>query len=361
MNRVGIYIHIPFCTTRCRYCDFYKVGYTYAREKDFVQAVEKELVCRSCEVQEYIVDSIYIGGGTPSLLSFESLDRILNVVNRCYSINLDDIEISIETNPVDLNRERINFYKFLGINRVSVGVQSFSECELKVLGRRENVANIMRVLEMLLDSEFTVNADFIIGIPGQKKNSIFSTLEVVKKLSPDHLSFYMLEIHKNTEFELLYRDKKLFFPTDEELAENYLLVSEFLESIGYEHYEISNFSKNGKRCRHNLKYWHFLPWLGFGPSAFSYFKEKYFYHPRSLSEYSQNPLAVKKSFPIGKKERTIMKLRTKEGIPVSEVALPWEKVSLLEESGYLTANDRIALTPAGWLLFNELLVYLDLI
>jgi oxygen-independent coproporphyrinogen III oxidase len=284
MTQAGIYIHIPFCRSRCSYCDFATGMYESGLAERYVAAVvseiqrwEESLECAGLPLPSPAsVDTIYFGGGTPSLLTPAQVERILTAVRDRFEV-LDSVEITMEMNPGDggtsteSKRETIGRFFRLGINRASFGAQTFDDRELKQLGRTHAASDIHTTFHQLRGAGFeNINFDLIAGLPGQTLAGWNRNLEAALKLRPEHLSLYLLDVHEGTPlFEQIQRRMRPK-PDDDLAAEMYRMMIDKVCAAGYEHYEISNFCLPGYESRHNTKYWTGAPYYGFGCSAHSY-------------------------------------------------------------------------------------------
>ena len=272
----GIYIHTPFCRSRCSYCDFATGMFESDVADRYVRAVVAE-ISRWREVEpSAAIDTIYFGGGTPSLLTVEQLESILNVVRGRFDV-ADNSEITLEINPgdggenPDARRKTMSEWRRLGINRASFGAQTFDDRELKMLGRTHDAGDISKTFQHLRDAGFdNINFDLIAALPGQTMDGWKRNLDEARQLRPEHLSLYLLDVHEGTPLhDQINRGMRP--PPDEDLAaEMYALMIERVCAAGYEHYEISNFCLPGFESRHNTKYWSGAPYYGFGNSAHSY-------------------------------------------------------------------------------------------
>lgn len=268
----GIYIHIPFCRSRCSYCDFATGIYAAEAAELYVKALCREILdWNKCKYRGTI-DTVYFGGGTPSLLSSQQIERVLAAIRVRFEISVD-AEITIEMNPGDAyEREgKLAGWKQFGINRVSFGAQTFDDEGLRALGRTHTGADVKRTFQQLRDAGFrNVNFDLIAGLPGQTLASWRQNLDQALALQPEHLSLYLLEVHEGTPLADQIRRGQRSALDDDLMAEMYCLMIDRLCAAGYEYYEISNFCRPGYEARHNLKYWTGAPYFGFGCSAHSY-------------------------------------------------------------------------------------------
>lgn len=267
----GIYLHIPFCRVKCPYCDFYSITIGDNIIPALVDAaILESIIISDSEFGNFTYDSIYLGGGTPSLLDPLEVDKIIRNLRAKYRIDYDS-EITMECNPSSLDKTRIRGYLEAGINRISLGIQSLSDKNLKILGRLHDADEAVKSYRLIKEAGFeNVNIDLIYGTPNQTISEWKTDLEKAIELGPQHLSAYNLIIEKGTEFDNLLKQGKIQLPSEDEQSEMYdILISE-LKKTGYERYEISNFARPGFECRHNLKYWTGKPYLGLGPSAVSF-------------------------------------------------------------------------------------------
>lgn len=266
----GIYLHVPFCSSRCIYCDFYSTTSAPAWRDAYVEALCAELRLRRDELAAEEVQTIYWGGGTPSLLSADQLQRVMAVIRQHYRI-APDAEITLESNPDDVTLEGAQAWRALGFNRVSLGIQSFHDDILRTLRRRHTAAGARSAVAHLQQAGFgNITVDLIYGLPGQTLGRWQEDLDQVAQLGVQHLSAYALSYEEGTALTKM-RDAGTVVETDEEtLRQMYLQLIERTRALGFEHYEISNFSLPGFASRHNSSYWQGVPYLGVGPGAHSF-------------------------------------------------------------------------------------------
>lgn len=286
-NNLGLYIHIPFCRQKCRYCDFLSFPCTSEQiYREYVTALCMEMDVRKQDCQEYEIDSVFIGGGTPSILSAADVTKFMECLRRDFRVT-EDAEITIESNPASLDREKLDAYLAAGINRISIGIQSFDNRTLQLLGRLHDKNEAFQKIQMARKAGFdNINIDLMFGIPEQ---SIKTWLDSVRQgvfLGPQHISLYSLELEKGTP---LYRDvyeKRSLIPTPDIIdREMYHEAIALLKQSGYRHYEISNTALPGYESRHNLKYWSYQEYLGLGPGASSFFGGKRFKNHERMTLY----------------------------------------------------------------------------
>lgn len=270
---ISIYVHIPFCVRKCKYCDFLSFKADSAVEDAYIDALLKEIERTECK--ERLVRSIYIGGGTPSTLSGEKIGKILSKIKTKFNL-LPNCEISMECNPGTASYEKLSDYREAGVNRLSIGLQSCNDNELKLLGRIHTYDQFVETFNLARKAGFdNINIDLMSALPGQSVESYKNSLTKVVNLNPEHISAYSLIIEEGTEFAVLYGDdtnvkntEKL--PNEDDERAMYYLTKEMLAANGYTRYEISNYSKEGYECRHNLVYWTGDDYISFGIGAASY-------------------------------------------------------------------------------------------
>jgi putative oxygen-independent coproporphyrinogen III oxidase len=269
MNEAGFYIHIPFCRSRCSYCDFATGMYTADQAERYVRSVVKEIESFS-EGAKRPVDTIYFGGGTPSLLSAAQFETLLSSVRERFTVS-PAAEVTMEMNPGTVTPEKLVDFKTLGLNRASFGAQTFNDSELARLGRSHSAAETRQTFRYLRDAGFdNVSFDLIAGLPGQTLDGWIRNLDEAFALRPEHLSFYLLEVHQGTPLADHIRRGIQPVPDEDLAAEMYEIMLQRSGAAGYEHYEISNLCLPGYQSRHNTKYWTGAPYYGFGCSAHSY-------------------------------------------------------------------------------------------
>lgn len=364
----GLYIHIPFCKTKCPYCAFYSVVNT-SLIATYVSALKKEATFYKQDFHHF--DTLYIGGGTPSLLDIKDLEKIIDHIFKNFSF-AHDSEITIEANPGDLTLEKIKGFIKLGFNRINLGVQSFNDKDLMFLGRRHSAAECKNVLHNLRNVGFdNVGFDLIYGLEGQTLKEWLKTLEQAIEFRPKHLSCYELTFEKGTPFWEMKEQDKIKPLHEETIREFFITTSEFLEANGYIHYEISNFARERPfYSRHNWKYWKHIPYLGLGPSAHSFKNTSRWWNFRSIRRYcdalENNRVPVDGREHLTKKQLQLesisLGLRTNEGIDIDKITtIPKIKNKILEfqNEGFIILKDRrIIPTKKGFLVADSLPLYL---
>ena len=362
MNNIGIYIHVPFCGKKCSYCDFYSVCYRKQQAELYVQAVLRNL--RHYGKKELAADTLYFGGGTPSLLSAEQIGLIINEVRNCFELS-ENAEITLEANPSALTYEKLCGLRETGINRLSIGVQSMTDEELRFLGRLHSAERAEKAVNDAVSAGFdNISCDLMIALPQQTPDKLSYSIKRMTALPIQHISAYILKIEKGTPFDCgEVRDS---LPDEDETAELYLQMCQQLEEQGFMQYEISNFARKGFESRHNSRYWKCLDYIGIGPSAHSCFSGKRFAVPRDIGKFIGNeiqPTEITDDSPCGFEEYSMLRLRLKEGLKLDRVpdhrADIEKKLPSLLKAGYIEYNDGIvSLTRRGMLMSNSVIEYL---
>jgi putative oxygen-independent coproporphyrinogen III oxidase len=281
----GLYIHIPFCVKKCAYCDFY----SFPQRLDSLDSYLEAVLIEATKYRGISFDSLYLGGGTPSLLGGEGLSRLLNGLHYIFDLTLLS-EATMEANPESVNFPLLEAAQISGINRISIGIQSLSDDELEKAGRVHNAIEAVQAIEMAKEKGFlNISADVILGLPGQNWDSLMVTLETLIGLNIQHFSVYCLSIEPHTPFGM---KTPIDLPGDDEQAELYTRACALLSQRGFIHYEISNFALPGYECRHNLNYWRGGEYLGLGPAGASHLEGKRFKNQSDLDAYLHNPLEL---------------------------------------------------------------------
>lgn len=363
MNSIGLYIHIPFCEQKCPYCDFYSISDKNEYDKytsSLIDIIEDYSIKYHREI-----DTIYFGGGTPSILGTKRLCAILDCVKNSFTIS-DGAEITVEVNPCSLNLLDFNKLRQAGFNRLSIGLQSAVESELKLLGRRHNADKAKETVQTAREADFNnISLDLMLCVPGQTKRSLTESVEFCKNCGVEHISAYILKIEENTPFYMI-KDKLSLFDDDAQ-AQMYLHVVNELERLGYNQYEISNFSKKGYEGKHNLKYWRDEEYLGIGPSAHSYIDGKRFYYSRSIKDFYNNTTIF--DGEGGSIEEYIMlALRLKEGLNLNKLTSKYnyiindnflKRIEKLKFENLVSFDGKVvSLTKNGFLVSNTIINYL---
>ena len=282
----GIYIHVPFCKSKCAYCNFFSLV-TEKKVDDYVEALKKEIVDRRSYLGDELVETIYFGGGTPSLLPTKYVEEILELLNKNYNI-ISNPEITLEINPDTIDKEKMFALKQLGVNRMSIGIQSFHDDDLRYLGRRHDSRHAMQVLEDLKAVDFEkITLDLIYGMPTLTEEKWNKNLDIFFSTGITHLSAYALTVEPKTILGQKIEKGELQGVSEEETIRHYDILVERTKVNGFEHYEISNFAKDGCRSQHNSIYWKDVKYLGLGPSAHSYDGNSRQWNVSNLTKYIQ--------------------------------------------------------------------------
>lgn len=304
-----LYIHIPFCIRKCAYCDFLSFPETERVQQRYVEKLVEEIHGQGAGFQDYCVTSIFLGGGTPSILSAEMMRDLFEALYQSFDIAVD-AEITIEANPGTLTMEKLHMYRTCGINRISIGLQSADDEELKALGRIHCYDDFLKSFQRARQAGFTnINVDLMSALPGQTVQSWKTTLRKVMMLKPEHISAYSLIIEEGTPFYDRYHADQSAFPDEEMDREMYHLTKEIMSAQGFERYEISNYAKPGYECRHNIGYWTGVDYLGLGLGSSSYTHGYRYQNVTDLDEYLSLDLSE-----TGAAARDIQKLSQKEQI-----------------------------------------------
>lgn len=361
MTAAGLYIHVPFCAKKCPYCDFYSVAYRAQAARDYTDAV-----CRSMEQypKDIKIDTIYFGGGTPSILPPSLLAQMLSAAYAHFSV-ADGTEITLEVNPSTATEKNLEAWKEIGINRLSFGVQSCNDDELSLLGRRHTAQQALSAVERAARLFDNISCDLMLGVPRQTKETLEDSVNQLTALPIRHISAYLLSIEEGTPFDC---DTIRTETADEEtMSELYCHLSALLAERGFSRYEISNFAHSGFESRHNLKYWQCVPYIGLGPAAHSCFDGKRYSVPADLTAFCRAeipPREITDETCFDFEERVMLGLRLCEGICLSdfsqkETTALIRRAAALEKAGYVVCRDgRIALTTAGILVSNAVIGHL---
>ena len=319
----AIYVHIPFCEAKCRYCGFYSENLSSKNDKKYTRALLSDL-CSKSNLLATPAKTIYIGGGTPSAISNQCLDEILTYLDHFAD---HQTEFTIEANPNSCDKDFANLLAMYKVNRVSLGVQSFSNSELSQLGRLHRSEDISKAVDLLRANGIeNLSLDLIYGLPGQSLASWSENLKRAIDLSPEHISCYSLTIDPQTQFEKLYQAGELELASDSLYREMFFSTIEILKQAGYQHYEISNFAKPGCQSKHNRVYWKNQPYLGFGPAAASYYNFTRSTNSADLQSYIDNILANKQpecqsehlEGKLHAAETLMLNFRLIEGVDIAE-------------------------------------------
>lgn len=359
-DTLGLYLHVPFCASKCRYCDFYSFAGSAAQMDGYVCAMCREIVRVSPLFTERPVDTVYFGGGTPSLIGGTRLSTLLQAVRTHFHIT-EDAEITVECNPDSMDTELLETLRHAGVNRLSVGVQSAHDEELRMLGRRHTFAQakqaILRAKQMGFEN---ISLDLMYGLPEQTEQGFLQSVHALLELEPAHLSCYSLKLEPGTPMA----EQNPVLPDGDAQAELYLKLCDTLEKAGYQHYEISNWAKPGRESRHNSRYWKQSDYLGFGPGAHSCVAGKRFAYPDDLQTFCDAPKTVEEEPVAGfppHAEYIMLCLRTSAGISAKKFEAQFDRsfapyaqrLQALQKAGFTRqTEDGWQLTDAGFLVSN---------
>lgn len=374
MTSVGIYVHIPFCKKKCKYCDFTSFSCAEEKYEDYFKCLKQEIIEKSEEIKgdEIVVDTIYIGGGTPSIVPADYIEQIVATIKNNYKVE-KNAEITIEVNPGTVDREKLQKYYDIGINRLSIGLQSTNDKLLEMLGRIHTYSEFEDVYETARQVGFkNINVDLMIGLPKQTIEYVEDSLKKLIEKSPEHISVYSLIVEENTKMYDLIESGELELPDENLEREMYWKVKNTLQENGYKHYEISNFAKEGYESKHNLNCWKQHSYLGFGVAAHSYYDGMRYSNIESLNRYIENHKSGESVYNIVfhekqskeemMKEYMLLGLRKINGIKISEFKEKFidnpiyyfrEQLNKLVEQDLVeVSEDRIYLTNKGLDLAN---------
>lgn len=358
---LGLYIHIPFCRSKCPYCDFFSFRGTRENYKEYVEILKKKIVMWSQKTTKTI-DTIYFGGGTPSVIGSQFLCDILCTIKNNFKVAKNS-EITFEVNPSSGRFFDFEIARKAGFNRVSVGLQSSDAYELKALGRIHNKEDVANTVKLIKKSGINnISLDLMMGIPNQTIESLKKSIDFCLNLDISHISSYMLKIEENTVF---YKNRNSFnFPGDDLTSDMYLFTIDYLKNNNFNQYEISNFCKEGFESKHNLKYWTLNDYLGIGPGAHSLMDNRRFYYDRSIEKFANDIIIDDGSSSINE-EYIMLRMRLNKGISLKEYAKVFgsgavkdfkRKIEKYIKYGYIEiADDNIAFTPEGMLVSNTIL------
>ncbi len=359
MKNLGLYIHIPFCLRKCPYCDFYSVRLDEDLKEQYISSVVSCI--EHYKNPERKVDSIYFGGGTPSLLTEKDVYRILDTANRSFSV--ENAEITMEANPSSATFEKLLGYRTSGVNRISFGIQSLNDEELKDLGRLHDSKTATEAVNNAKKAGFNnLSADLMLGISRQTQESLCNSISALSKLDIQHVSAYMLSIEETTPYAKM--KNSLLLPDEEKTADLYITACNELEKHGFEQYEISNFAVKGFESRHNLKYWQLDEYLGIGPAAHSFYNGKRSYFPRDIESFITGGFSMMSDDTFNPAEEYVMlSLRLKNGLDlktaykygVDTKKLLEKAQRFIKQNLVIHGSDHLCLTKEGFLVSNYII------
>ncbi|MBE6606196.1 MAG: radical SAM family heme chaperone HemW [Ruminococcaceae bacterium] len=376
VKKAGLYIHVPFCLKKCNYCDFYSLSADESLRGRYTSALISQLREKATLYKERIIDTVYIGGGTPTFLGSGNLCRIVNEVYDSFNV-ISGAEFTVETNPGISSENELTALFRAGVNRLSIGLQSANADELELLGRIHTLEDYENTLKNARTAGFVnISTDIMFSLPSQGKDKLEKTLDFVISHAPKHISAYSLKIEPGTPF---YKAKDTFIlPDDDTDADMYLLICDRLKAAGYNHYEISNFARAGYESRHNLRYWESKEYIGFGPSAHSYIDSVRYAYSKSITDF----LAVYESGSLNEAdivcerkaidrsesamEKLMLSLRLSSGVKDSvleefaSIDVIYKKIKPLVEGGLINIlSDGFALTDNGMYVSNAVIGFIS--
>ncbi len=368
MPAAGIYIHFPFCRSKCPYCDFYSVTDGSFWAAKFHEALLKEIELSAISRGKAKVDTIFIGGGTPSLAEPAALAAVIDAIRKNFDLE-SDAEITVECNPESSDLPKLRAYRDCGVNRLSIGVQSFCDAELRRLGRIHDAGRAMAAIDQTKRAGFAdLSLDLIYGIPDQTFSSWKKTLETALAFEPSHLSAYCLTLEGGTPMQTRVESGLIEIPDESLQAGFYSILLDMVETSPLRRYEISNFARPGRESRHNLKYWRGLPYLGFGPSAHSYVESKRWSNTADIAGYcadiESGKLPIEHVEEIDQtlraKEGVMLGLRLAEGVSYAEIEQVIDVVEVRDMADrgliQLTDDGRLKLSREGLFVCDEIIV-----
>lgn len=369
---LGLYIHIPFCIKKCAYCDFLSWSGDKDQKEEYVRNLEQEIRSYKTFAADYQVSTVYFGGGTPSILETGQIGRIMEALRQTFRIE-KKAEITLEMNPGTTQKEKLKVYRQLGINRLSIGIQSVKNENLKLLGRIHTYEDFLESYHMAREAGFdNISGDLISSLPGQTLEEWKEELEILIRTPLEHLSVYQLIIEEGTEFYERYGEHEELLPDEETSREIYLWTGEYLENQGFRQYEISNYARAGKESRHNLRYWERKDYLGLGLGAASMIRNMRMSNTRDWEKYRtgcRDPRKIREEVEFLEEPRQIeefmfLGLRKTRGVSRKEfrrtfgkdLDLIYEKTlkKCLENGMLQESGDRIFLSEEGILLSNQI-------
>ena len=362
MSTLGLYIHVPFCGRKCRYCDFYSVSYTKNQADSYSEAVLRNI--RHYSDKSVVLDTVYFGGGTPSLLTAEQILHFIAQIKESFELS-ENAEITLEANPNTLTYEKLSALRKAGVNRLSIGVQSMLDDELKLLGRTHTADRAVKAINDAVRAGFdNISCDLMIALPKQTPDDLRYSIDRMTSLPIQHISAYILKIEKGTSFDC--DEIRNAIPDEDTAAELYMTMAGELRKKGFFQYEVSNFAKTGFESRHNCRYWKCLDYIGIGPSAHSCYQGKRFaVNPdiQAFIDSTVQSVEITDNAPCGFEEFAMLRLRLAEGLRLKDVETHRndivKKIPPLVKAGYVKYDgETVSLTEKGFLMSNSVIEFL---
>ena len=362
MKYLSLYVHIPFCKSKCYYCSFCSFANCEDNHKKYFETLNFEIEEQSKKYNKYIVNTIFIGGGTPSIVDAVFIKNVLKTIKKCFKIT-KNCEISIECNPDSTTIEKLAIYKNAGINRISFGVQSLNDNLLKGINRVHSSLQAIDAIEKAKKVGFkNINCDVMLGLPNQTTLDAINTVNSLIKLGITHLSLYTLILEENTKLFDMVENKKVSLPTEDQTVEMFDECLKILKDNNFIRYEVANFCKKNKICKHNLGYWTNKNYLGFGLSSHSKIDNTRFFNTSNLEKYilhNFNENTETLSLSQIREEKIMLGLRTNKGINLSLVKNKHNEINKLVESGFVEIkNNHLIATTNGMYILNQIILML---
>ena len=362
MKYLSLYVHIPFCKSKCYYCSFCSFANCENEQEKYFNVLCCEIEEQSEKYNNYMVNTIFIGGGTPSIVESKFIENVLKTIKKCFKIT-KKCEISIECNPDSVNEEKLIIYKKAGINRISFGVQSLNDNLLKCINRVHSSLQAIQAIEKAKQVGFkNINCDVMLGLPNQTKIDAINTVSSLINLGITHLSLYTLILEENTKLFNLVENKTVSLPTDDQTVEMFDECLKVLEKNNFIRYEVANFCKSGKVCKHNFGYWTNKNYVGFGLSSHSKIGNTRFCNTSNLNEYCKhNFLENTETLSSSqiREEKIMLGLRTNKGINLNLVKNKQDEIKKLVENGFVEIkNNHLIATTKGMYILNQIILLL---
>lgn len=374
MKKIGIYVHIPFCKSKCKYCNFTSYVGCENLMDDYLKSLVLELECR--KTLDVEIDTIYIGGGTPSFMPSGTIATIINAIKTNYNVTAD-CEISVECNPNSVDYAKAQEWHDAGVNRVSIGLQSVKQSLLNVMGRTHTKADFIKAVECLQSVGFkNINVDMMIGIPKQKLSDVKQTLFAIEKLGITHISCYSLILENDTPMHTMVKEGSLREPNEDKTINMYSYVYKYLNKLGYNRYEVSNFAISGYECKHNVNTWHLHEYMGIGVSAHGYIDGQRYANTTSIEKYIDSVSSVGTAMDYIEEETSydmieeyiMLGLRLREGIDLiylkeslhyDLLELKHNEIEKLKNLGLIdVVGNRLFATDNGFYVLNAIIIEL---
>lgn len=374
MKELGLYVHVPYCKSKCKYCDFNSYMGCEKSMDEYFSCLCQEITSFAPTFKDYVVSTIYIGGGTPSYVDATYIKEILSTIREGYTLS-EDVEISMEANPNSVTLEKALVWHDAGINRVSIGLQAVSRKLLKTIGRIHTLRDYKNAVKILKLVGFTnINTDLMLGLPKQHVSDVCRAIKIATQNST-HISAYSLIVEDGTPMQKLIEDGTLKLPSEESAIEMYDIAYDKLQKAGFKRYEVSNFAKEGYECKHNLNCWSYLPYIGFGAGAHSFVENRRCENESGIYDYIDkmkrkgDPTKEKNTLTRDEQieEYIMLGLRKEEGISPSEIKKLFKydllkaknkEIQKLSKAGLINVSDRISATEMGFFVLNRIILEL---